>query len=460
MSQYRSTVEVQFDGLVGPTHHYAGLSYGNVASILHQSQVSNPRQAALEGLEKMKFIMDLGIPQAILPPQERPDFKALGSLGFSGNKDQILKKAIRTCPELFSACSSASSMWTANAATVSPSADTQDGKVHFTISNLNQKFHRSIESEQTLRTFRTIFQNSKHFTVHSPLPNTPAFGDEGAANHGRLQPFAHSAGTPGLEVFVYGQKGLHPSTAPQPKRYPARQTRETCEAIARRHLLHENRVFIVQQNPAAIDAGAFHNDVISVLNDNMFFLHEEAFVEQGAFYNLIHQKYAETFGADEILHWIEVPRRSISLQECVESYVFNSQLISLKDHMLLVAPEECTRIRSVHDYLQGLLQQEDQPIREVHYFNLKQSMQNGGGPACLRLRVTLTPAELEAVHPGVFLSPALYEQLKTWINRHYRDRLVMKDLQDLQLYESNCQALDELTQILNLGSLYPFQQAH
>ena len=25
--------EVNFDGLVGPTHNYAGLSYGNVASL-------------------------------------------------------------------------------------------------------------------------------------------------------------------------------------------------------------------------------------------------------------------------------------------------------------------------------------------------------------------------------------------------------------------------------------------
>ena len=41
--------EINFDGLVGPSHNYAGLSIGNLASTRNAGQLSQPRRAALEG---------------------------------------------------------------------------------------------------------------------------------------------------------------------------------------------------------------------------------------------------------------------------------------------------------------------------------------------------------------------------------------------------------------------------
>jgi len=112
--------ELNLDGIVGPTHNYAGLSWGNLASQKHKLSVSNPRQAALEGLAKMKFLADMGIPQAVLPPHQRPHLPTLRSLGYSGSDAEILAKAHQDNPVLLSACCSASAMWSANAATVSP----------------------------------------------------------------------------------------------------------------------------------------------------------------------------------------------------------------------------------------------------------------------------------------------------------------------------------------------------
>src|SRR5262245_53014556 len=146
--------EVNFDGIVGPTHNYAGLSYGNIASLKSKLTVSNPRQAALEGLEKMKFLMDLGVQQAVLPPHERPHLPTLRALGYSGSDAEILSKVQKDDPVLLTACSSASAMWAANAATVSPSADSSDRRVHFTPANLVTQFHRSIEPSMTARVLR------------------------------------------------------------------------------------------------------------------------------------------------------------------------------------------------------------------------------------------------------------------------------------------------------------------
>ena len=122
-----SACELNIDGLVGPTHNYGGLSYGNVASQNNCQVASNPREAARQGLAKMKALMDMGFAQAVLAPQERPDVQALRACGFSGSDAQVIEKAAREAMPLLVASCSASSMWTANAATVSPSADTADG---------------------------------------------------------------------------------------------------------------------------------------------------------------------------------------------------------------------------------------------------------------------------------------------------------------------------------------------
>ena len=213
----------------------------------------------------------------MLPPQERPDVAALRALGFHGRDADVVARAARQAPELLAACSSAAAMWAANAATVSPSADCADGRVHFTPANLVTHFHRALEAPTTTRVLRAIFADTARFCVHDPLPAAPQFGDEGAANHTR---FGEAIDRPGVELFVYGRRGL--SAGPVPARYPARQTREASEAIARRHGLDPARVVFAQQRPDTIDAGVFHNDVIAVGEGGLLLCHERAFVDQPA----------------------------------------------------------------------------------------------------------------------------------------------------------------------------------
>lgn len=443
-------VEMNFDGLVGPTHNYGGLSYGNVASQSNSQQGSNPKEAAKQGLAKMKALLDMGFAQGVLAPQERPDVAALRSLGFAGTDAQVVAKAAKEAMPLLAACSSASSMWTANSCTVSPSADTADGRVHFTAANLNCKFHRSIEHPTTSRVLAAMFNNAEHFAHHAALPAVGQFGDEGAANHTR---FCKGYGEAGVEFFVFGRSAFD-SRFPAPQRYPARQTLEASQAVARLHGLSEAGVVYAQQNPAVIDQGVFHNDVIAVGNGELMFHHQDAFLNSEQVLAELQEKLAARGGRFQS---VCVPREQVTVEDAVKSYLFNSQLLSRADgSMLLIVPEECRNNGRVWSYLQQLTSS-GSAIGEVQVFDLKQSMQNGGGPACLRLRVALKQAELAAVNPGVVMSNALYATLNTWVDKHYRDRLVETDLADPQLLIECRTALDELTQILKLGAVYPFQ---
>ena len=442
--------EANFDGLVGPTHNYAGLSFGNVASQTNEKSVANPLAAAKQGLRKMKRLADLGFLQGVLPPHERPSLRLLRELGFSGSERNVIERAAKDAPELLAAASSASAMWTANAATVSPSADTNDGRVHFTPANLTSKLHRAIEHEATRRTLQAIFADPARFAVHEALPGTPALGDEGAANHTR---FCSQYGERGVEFFVYGRSEYR--RGPEPVRYPARQTFEASRAVAQRHGLSEDGAVYAQQSPEVIDAGVFHNDVIAVGNRQTLFCHERAFVAQSDVYDQLRAQLTKT-GAQ--LNVIEVPDARVSVGDAVTSYLFNSQLLARADGGdVLVVPQECRENPRVSLYLDDLLASGG-PIGEVLVFDLRESMKNGGGPACLRLRVVLNEAERQAVNPGVWIDDALFARLDAWIGKHYRDRLAPSDLADPSLLLESRTALDELTQILGLGSLYDFQR--
>lgn len=444
----KTAYEVNFDGIVGPTHNYAGLSHGNVASGRNALQPSNPRQAALQGLEKMKFVRNLGLKQAVFPPHARPALDVLRRLGFSGSTAHILQQASAQAPALLHACYSSSNMWTANAATVSPSADTADGKVHFTPANLANRFHRSIETPTTALILQRIFADERHFTHHPSLPAVDALGDEGAANHTRL---AVSHGERGVEFFVFGKYAFD-SDAPKPLRYPARQTYEASSGIARLHGLAPEKTVFAQQNPDAIDAGVFHNDVIAVGNGNTLLYHEAAFLDSDAVIAELQEKYAGD------LHCIKVPSQEVSIETAVRTYLFNSQLLTLPDGgMALVAPAECGEDAAVSQFIRHMCESNENPVHTAHFLDVRESMRNGGGPACLRLRVVLTEEELAAMHPGVLLDDALYARLVAWVNTHYRDRLTPQDLADPQLAQESYTALDELTQILSIGAVYPFQ---
>ena len=443
----KHAVEANFDGLVGPTHNYAGLSWGNVASKSNVSSVSNPKEAALQGLAKMKRLADRGYVQGILPPHERPHIPTLRALGFKGTDARVLEQAAKSSPSILAAVSSASPMWTANAATVSPSADTSDHRVHFTPANLSAKFHRSIEHAVTGRSLKAIFADESYFAHHPALPSVSHFGDEGAANHTRL---CAGYGDPGVELFVYGQIAFN-EQAPAPRKYPARQTLEASQAVARLHGLEDRNAVFAQQNPEAIDGGVFHNDVIAVGNGNTLFYHDMAFLNEGQVLADLRERLT---GAE--LEAVRVSSSDVPLEDAVASYLFNSQLLNTSEGMLLAVPGECREVASVSRYLDSLVKSGG-PITSVEVFDVKQSMRNGGGPACLRLRVVLNDDELKAINRGVLLTDELYERLTTWVEAHYRDELSQDELGDPMLLDEVRKALDELTGIMGLGSIYDFQ---
>ncbi len=446
------TVEANFDGLVGPTHNYAGLAMGNVASAKNAEQPSDPRGAVLQGLAKMKALADLGMAQGVLPPQERPHIPSLKRLGFSGKDADVLRKAHSEAPALLAAMASASSMWTANAATVSPGVDCADGRVHFTPANLATHLHRAIEPETTARALRAIFAEEKRFVHHESLPATPQMGDEGAANHTRL---CTDYGAPGLELFVYGAAG---EDRPRPQKYPARQTLAASEAVARLHQLDPSRCHFVQQQPEVIDQGVFHNDVIAVGNREVLLYHEQAFADKKTMREWVRRSLRGNASAREPV-FLEIADSEVPVEDAVHSYLFNSQLICPPDgSMWIVAAHECAERPKVWSAIQRLVDDPANPIAGVKVFDLRQSMRNGGGPACLRLRVVLDEEERAAVNPKAWMNDALYTRLSAWARRHYRDRLVLADLADPALLNESRGALDELTQILGLGSLYDFQR--
>jgi succinylarginine dihydrolase len=439
-------VEVNFDGLVGPTHHYGGLSTGNIASLSHRWEVSRPRLAALQGLAKMVRLAELGVAQAVLPPQERPVWAVLRAAGFSGSEEAMVKEAGRESPGLLSACYSASAMWAANAATFTPAVDASDGRAHFTPANLVSMFHRSLESPVVGTLLRHIFGDERYFVHHDPLPPGRPLSDEGAANHTRL---GWGAGGAGVHLFVYG---FSPFEAEAPLRFPARQSLEASRAIARWHRIPPERCLFARQSPAAIDAGVFHNDVAAVGNEHLFLYHEEAWAEGGGPVEELRARFAEICGGR--LQCRAVAASQVSLSEAVATYLFNSQLVTLPTGgMLLLAPEECRASARVGEVIAEWLADESNPIRQIEYADLRQSMRNGGGPACLRLRVILTEEERRAVRGRVFLTPDLAADLAAWIDRNYRETLSPPDLGDPRLIEESRRAQREVEQLLGLGPI-------
>jgi succinylarginine dihydrolase len=392
--------EINFDGLIGPSHNYAALSPGNCASAANAGTVSRPRAAALQGIAKMRTAIGLGLAQGVLLPHDRPATGWLRQLGFAGTADGIAAAAWAADPLLFARAMSASPMWTANAATVSPAADTADGRCHMTVANLSAMPHRSHEAAATLAQLRLAFAGPA-FAVHSPVPS---FGDEGAANHMRVG----RPGEPGVEIFVYGVDGGG---------FPARQNRAASEAVARTHGLDPARTLFVEQATEAIRAGAFHNDVVAVANDHVVFAHEAAFADPARF-----AADLARVAPDVVL--IEVPASAVSLGEAIASYLFNSQLVTVADGMALILPTEAQDNPRVAAYLATLIAGNG-PIRRVHFVEVRESMRNGGGPACLRLRVAADPA---TVDPRFLVDPAKLDRLAAVVDDRWPEEIAPDDL--------------------------------
>lgn len=446
-----SVLEVNFDGLIGPTHNYSGLSFGNLASARNAQLCSSPKAAALQGLDKMRQLLAKGYKQGFMPPQQRPHLGTIRQLGFTGSDQTIINKLHQRDPRVLSMVYSASPMWAANAATVTPSTDSHDGRVHFTPANLLTTPHRAMETDETTHILRAIFNDATHFNVHSPLPSNNLFADEGAANHSRL---CQEYGERGLSMFVYGRDGI--DLGHQPAHFPARQTRLASEAVARRHGLRSEHTLFCRQHPIAIDTGAFHNDVVAVANGPVLFFHKLAFATED--FDAITQQLSQhlTFLP------IAVSHNDVPLEDAIKSYLFNSQLLAAPNgnmnSMHLIAPSECIENTHVYKYLEELLQNHKQPIRSMEFVDVRESMSNGGGPACLRLRVVLNTQQRSAVNPAFILTEDKIEHLETWIKQYYRDKLSSDDLADPAFYYEVLEALEALTELLNLGSFYPFQK--
>lgn len=412
-------VEINFDGIIGPSHNYAGLSLGNIASMSNAGEVSKPRAAALQGLNKMRANLALGLAQGIFLPHPRPDRHWLAALGTEVEKAE---------PALAANAMAASAMWAANAATVSPAPDTADGRCHLTVANLRSMPHRSHEWPATLAQLKLAFADQRHFAVHPPVPS---FGDEGAANHMRLTS-AYDA--PGVEVFVYGLSG-----GP----YPARQHIEASKAVARLHRLDPDGALFVQQSEEAIAAGAFHNDVVAVANERVLFAHEKAFAERERLLGELERKFPE-------LELVEVSESEVPLKDAIASYLFNAQLVTPPDgQMTLIVPGECRETPSVWSWIERHIAGNG-PIRRVQVVDVRQSMANGGGPACLRLRVITDPATIDS---RFIVDEVALDRIAFVVERRWPAQIHISELQEPELIRDIEAARAALLDSLDLPEL-------
>lgn len=420
------TIEINFDGLIGPMHNYAGLSAGNVASASNAGAVSQPRAAALQGLAKMKRLMDLGLTQGFIPPPRRPALAALRALGFSGDDKAVLARAAAEDPVLFNNACSASAMWAANAATVIAGADSGDGRVHLVTANLSTMLHRSFEAPDTYAMLRTIFRDERHFAVHPALPGTQHFSDEGAANHMRL---TTRHGDRGLNIFVHG--------AARGSRYPERQARRAGEAVAR---LAGITGFHTLQSQAAIEAGAFHNDVVAVANENVLLAHAAAFEDRDGLFAAL---------ARAVPGFVPVEVDSITLDDAIGSYLFNSQLVTLPDGgMALILPGEARENNRVWQAVETIVAGNN-PITEAVVVDVRESMRNGGGPACLRLRVPASAAARGGIDPRFLLDERRWTALNELVERYWPEHIDARELADPALWETALTAHDALDALLH-----------
>lgn len=447
--------EINVDAIVGPSHHFGGLGVGNVASLEHQLQPSNPRQAALEGLNKAKLLHDSGLTQLLLPPPPRPRLDWLAQVGFGvesvGPLQEQLVAAYQQAPRALSAAFSSSFMWAANAATFAPSCDTSDGKLHLTPANLISSWHRGVESLERTEQFRMLFASLPNVQVHDALPAIFPLRDEGAANHMRL---SDPGGAKGLHVFVHGSDESAGSANAQC--FLPRHTRAASESLARLHKLDPERTFFLHQHPKAVDAGVFHNDVIAMSHLGLLVHHEFAFMDADEDLDRLEQQYAKHCGQD--LQRIVIRQQDLSLEDAVRSYLFNSQLALVDGAdknpgdpaMQIICPRQCETIPSAKNVLQALIDDPGVPIQRVRFVDLNESMANGGGPACVRLRMSLTTEEQGQLDRRFCLDEQLYERLSAAIEQSYPDHVTLKVLSEPQFCEQVERATSAIYQAMHL----------
>jgi len=424
-------------GLPGPSHFFGGLSPGNIASLAHAGQRSHPRAAAQQCVTLMRQVVALGRPVLLLPPLPRPDFNFLAACGFSGELREVVIRAHIEAPRLLQMAWSSAAMWTANLGTVAPGTDS-DGITRLVLANCAATAHRSREAELRLPQLQALFATVPRLRIEAAIPGLVALGDEGAANHTRLCVAAapgYAGPATGVHLFVHGTAaGLSPERLPQ--HFPARQTLAASMAVARRLDIPAPLCLHARQHPSAIDAGAFHHDVIGVGDGHRLLLHQHALVDQD---RVLLQLRMLVPG----LEIAEISAEELSLTEAVGSYLFNSLLLG----DCLVAPQQC-RTGKPAAVIERLLARGF--IRQVDFVAVDESMANGGGPACLRLRLPLDTQQWAAVPAGMRMDPAQLDVLAAWIDRHYRSDVTLEDLADSDLPGEHACALADLSHLLAL----------
>ncbi|AMV32107.1 N-succinylarginine dihydrolase [Pirellula sp. SH-Sr6A] len=436
--------EFNIDGLIGPTHHFGGLGVGNVASESNRNKIAHPRSAALEGLSKIRKLYELGVPQFYLPPPGRPNWDWMMALGFQSQDAKDWSRCAKQFPSLFSSSLSSSFMWMANAATCSSRVDTTDGIGRLVIANLAASLHRGQESPERHHQLRHLFQRLDTIEVIEALPSLVPLRDEGAANAMRCwNPSNHQ----GIYVFVFGEtyQGITRSIASGETRvqrgvYPSRQTSLASQLIARSLRIPDSRSVFVQQHPQAIDAGVFHNDVIATSHEDFLLLHERAYLDQSTELDRISETFRKECGGE--LSIFVITEDELPLSEAVATYLFNSQIVTRSDgSWCMFCPIECMTSPAVTQVLQRIQSQEPR-LGEIEFVSLRESMANGGGPACLRLRVYASDEEIEQIPLGARIQDESLFYLERLIASEYPDSVQLDDFLDLQLV-NHCRRVSE-----------------
>lgn len=427
--------EFNIDGLIGPTHHFGGLGIGNIASESNRSRLSHPRRAALEGLSKMRKLHELGIPQFFLPPPKRPNGAWLRSIGFDQSNPDDWKRCFDCFPTVFSSALSSSFMWMANAACVSAGVDSSDGKNRVVVANLAASLHRGQEREERFAQLASMFRHSGETEVVRGLPGLTPLRDEGAANIMRLW---NAQRDQGIYVFVFGERErntieVNQSTSPvrQPAIHPSRQTSLASRLVSNLLRIPSSRSLFVQQHPEAIDAGAFHNDVIATSHENFLLVHSRAFQDQPRELERISDTFRQQNG--DSLRILEVDETELTLEQAVATYLFNSQIVTQRDgSWAMLCPVECQQSESAQRVLRRI-QQVESRIRDIEFVSLRESMANGGGPACLRLRAYATKRELATLPARYRIDDQSLAFLGRFIESEYPESVRLSDFLDNDL---------------------------
>jgi succinylarginine dihydrolase len=215
------------------------------------------------------------------------------------------------------------------------------------------------------------------------------------------------------------------------------------KAIARLHRLDPDRVIFAEQSAEAIAAGAFHNDVVAVANERVLFAHEQAFADKTGLVDA-QERLVPGF------EYVEVAAAEVPLADAIRSYLFNAQLVTPPGgDPTLILPSEARETASVWRWVERHLAGNG-PIRRVEVVDVRQSMANGGGPACLRLRVVADP---QAVDPRFLVDEARLDRIAEAVSEHWPAEIAIDQLQQPALIADIERARLALLDVLGLSEL-------